>query len=234
MTSADSEPLTQPNTISNHRLTNHRHLTKQSSQDDEAAKARVTALFNKYTDEEDPFVITMEGIATLCDDLSLDPTPDIRCLVLFCRLGAVAKPGQISQAEWNAGMKTLKCDSIEDLKKLLPGMDPGFMEHDEFKSFYKYVFLFSREGTHKTIEKDMTVALLQMVLSERNNRHLTPFAEFLETLGEDNVRITLDQWVSFLEFSVKIGEDCKGYDDDDNCAWPVLIDEYVDWKNKKK
>jgi hypothetical protein len=125
--------------------------------------------------------------------------------------------------------------SLDDLKAGLAGMDTGFMEQAEFRKFYKFVFQFSREGTHRTIEKDMIVALLQMVLAERNNTHLNSFCAFLEASGEEAVRITLDQWTSFLEFSTLIPEDCAGYDEDDeNCSWPVLIDEYVDWKQKSK
>lgn len=68
--------------------------------------AGCTALFNKYVDaEEDPFSIGMDGISTLCDDLDLDPTSDVRVLVLMFKLGANAKPGQISQSEWNSGMQ---------------------------------------------------------------------------------------------------------------------------------
>ena len=94
---------------------------------------------------------------------------------------------------------------------------------------FKFVFQFSREGTHKTLERDLVVALLQMVLGSRGNAHCTKFCEFLEGMGEANVRINLDQWTSFLEFSVNINADCAGYDDDENAAWPVLIDEFVDW-----
>ena len=37
------------------------------------------------------------------------------------------------------------------------------MESDEFREFYKFAFQFSREGTHRTIERDVASPLLQMV-----------------------------------------------------------------------
>lgn len=49
------------------------------------------------------------------------------------------------------------------LKELLPSFDLGFMEGDEFREFYKFCFQFSREGTHRTIERDVAAPLLQMV-----------------------------------------------------------------------
>ena len=41
-------------------------------------------------------------------------------------------------------------------------------------------------------------------------------------------RVTLDQWCSFLEFSVKVGAapGFEGYEEDG--AWPLLLDEYVE------
>ena len=40
--------------------------------------------------------------------------------------------------------------------------------------------------------------------------------------------MTLDQWCSFLEFSVKVGAapGFEGYEEDG--AWPLLLDEYVE------
>ena len=49
------------------------------------------------------------------------------------------------------------------LKELLPSFDLGFMEGDEFREFYKFAFQFSREGTHRTIERDVAAPLLQVV-----------------------------------------------------------------------
>ena len=189
----------------------------------------VSALFTKYSslDASDPFAIGMEGIASLCDDVGVDPTEDVRSLVLLWRLGASSKPGQISQAEWAEGMKKNGVDSIDSIKTILPSLDTGFMLPQDFKSFYIFVFQFSREsGSVKTIEKDMVISLLQMVLAGRNNLHLESFCDFLTQC--DTTRITLDQWTVFLEFSLTIGVDCKGYDE--NSGWTVLLDDYVLWK----
>ena len=134
----------------------------------------------------------MGGIGLLFEELGLDPTSDVKCLVLLWKLGASEKPGQITLTEWGVGMKKLGVESIEGLKRLLPGCDLGFMEEVDFKSFFKFVFKFNLENAHKTIEKDLIVVLLQMVLGERNNIHLSSFCDFL-TKGGENSRITCDQ-----------------------------------------
>jgi hypothetical protein len=63
---------------------------------------------------------------------------------------------------------------------------------------------------------------------------LSSFCEFLETTKDESYsKITLDQWRSFLDFSLEFAEDSfEGYDEGES-AWPVLIDEYVEFMEKK-
>ena len=98
----------------------------------------------------------------------------------------------------------------------------------------QFCFQFNRQGTHRTLDKDMVVALLKMVLKSRiPNDRLDSFCNFVETQGS-YTRITLDQWTSFLDFSYEC-EDLSSYDESSS-AWPVLIDEYVEYmeENQKK
>ena len=91
----------------------------------------------------------------------------------------------------------------------------------------KFVFLFTREGTHRTIEKEVILTLLPMVIADRS-QHTQRFVDFLGSEAQAATqRITLDQWSSFLEFSDKVDGDFVGYDEDG--AWPLLLDEYVEW-----
>lgn len=78
------------------------------------------------------------------------------------------------------------------------------------------------------IEKDVVMALLPIVLSAQRAPHLNLFLEFLQT--SSTVRITLDQWDSFLQFNNVVGLDLKNYEDDG--AWPLLLDEYIEWRRK--
>ena len=102
---------------------------------------------------------------------------------------------------------------------------------------HQFCFQFNRQGTHKTLEKDLVVALLKMCLN--NDRitsyRLDTFCEFLETTTDESYsKITLDQWRSFLDFSQEFPdeESLMGYDESES-AWPVLIDEYVEYMEKK-
>ena len=172
------------------------------------------------------------GISKLCEELDIDPLEDMRILVLLWKMGANEKPAQISKHEWMQGCQTLQVDSIEKFKSILPSLDTGFLEASEFKEFYKFCFQFNRQGTHRTLDKELVVALLKMVLQGRiHEDRLTTFCEFVEK-QESYSRITLDQWTSFLDFCTE-HEDLSTYDESSS-AWPVLIDEYVDFMEEKQ
>jgi hypothetical protein len=191
--------------------------------------------------------------------LGVDALEDIRILVLLFKLGCAANPpGQLTQQEWIKGCSNLSSsahgqslsgqhhgshvpvDSWESLKtEVLPGLDTGFMDVAEFRDFYKFCFQFNRVGTHRTLDKDLVVALLPMVLKGRltaacDKDRLTLFLEFLEVGDNDQQlysRITLDQWTSFLDFCLEV-PNLENYDESTS-AWPVLIDEYVEYVEAK-
>ena len=121
-------------------------VTKTSSSAlDEVA---IETLFASLADEDDPECMTMDGIASFCEMLDMDPSTDVRLLVLLWKMAAFSKPGQITKKEFTTGMVTVfKKDSIEGLKAILSSLDPGFLERAPFRDFYKFVFQFSREGT---------------------------------------------------------------------------------------
>eukprot|EP00804_Cyclotella_cryptica_P030238 CCRYP_017120-RB/>CCRYP_017120-RB protein AED:0.45 eAED:0.45 QI:0/-1/0/1/-1/0/1/0/86 len=65
---------------------------------------------------------------------------------------------------------------------------------------------------------------------------LSTFCEFLETNTDESYsKITLDQWRSFLDFSLEYKDDDGGFEgyDEGESAWPVLIDEYVEFMEKR-
>jgi hypothetical protein len=85
------------------------------------------------------------------------------------------------------------------------------------------------------LDKGIVIALLPLILKDRvDAKRLSTWNEFLDqTSGEAYSRITLDQWTSFLEFCYEVKDLEKDYDEV-NSAWPVLIDEYVEYMSHKK
>ena len=72
---------------------------------------------------------------------------------------------------------------------------------------YKYIY----------IERDIIVSLLPIVLDMTRAPHLNEFVEFLNTLTGNAVRITLDQWESFLLFNSTVKVDLSNYDENGAC-----------------
>lgn len=77
----------------------------------------------------------------------------------------------------------------------------------------------------------METARALMALLLGNKWQLFPYFNcFLEEASRYKV-INKDQWCNVLEFSRSVANDLSNYDEDG--AWPVLLDEFVDWFRKK-
>jgi hypothetical protein len=90
-----------------------------------------------FTDQLTISKCTIPGISKLCTLLSIDPYEDIRVLVLLWKLGATKKPAEIQRDEFVTGSCNMNFDSVDKLKELVPSLDTGFLDMDEFKDFYK-------------------------------------------------------------------------------------------------
>lgn len=205
---------------------------KKSRQSSNGNKGNhIVEMFHSISeDPDDPnSVIDMEGIARLGEKIGIDATEDIRILVLLWKMDCKEKPGSITLSEWTNGCEALGIDSFESMTELLPTLELGFMEHGAFKDFYKFCFKFNLSGTHRTLSKEVVIELLQLLLKDRDpyNR-VQSFCNFLQQPTNTYTCITMDQWCSFLDFNVEVGKDITNYDESTS-AWPVLIDEFVDY-----
>jgi Cullin binding len=164
----------------------------------------------------------------------MDVTEDIRILVLLWKMDCKEKPGNITLTEWTNGCELLGVDTFESMAALLPSFELGFFENTAFKDFYKFCFKFNLSGTHRTLPKELVVELLQLVLKDRDPYdRVGPFCTFLESTDSAYSCITMDQWCSFFEFTIEVGNDVSNYDESTS-AWPVLIDEFVDYLTKQQ
>lgn len=141
-----------------------RHNNNSSSSVHRFNAVAVENMFAEIADKDDPQTASMEGIFALGEKLGMDATEDIRILVLLWKMNVRDKPSQISLAEWVSGCTYLQVDTWDKLRALLPSLDTGFLDASEFRDFFKYCFIFSRQGTHKSLETDLVVALLKLIL----------------------------------------------------------------------
>ena len=103
------------------------------SQDPSFDTDRAKAFFDSLAESDDPDIIDMEGIGKLCTQLNIDPNTDVRILVLMWKLGAVSKPGCITREECMKGLKKLNRSNAYGISVILPSLDPGFLDRNEFR-----------------------------------------------------------------------------------------------------
>eukprot|EP00270_Netrium_digitus_P018296 TRINITY_DN6936_c0_g1_i1.p1 TRINITY_DN6936_c0_g1~~TRINITY_DN6936_c0_g1_i1.p1 ORF type:complete len:250 (+),score=53.42 TRINITY_DN6936_c0_g1_i1:182-931(+) len=173
-------------------------------------------------------VIGPEGVELLCSDLGVDPT-DIRVLMLAWKLQA-ARMGFFSQEEWNRGMRAMRVDGIDKLKKALSSLQAEVSVPSNFRDFYRFAFEYClTEPRQKTLDLETGCTMLQLVAGDRP--HAQNFLHFLQEQTEYKA-VNLDQWTAFLRFSEEMRPDLSNYDE--NLAWPLLLDNFVEWQRRRQ
>uniref|UniRef100_A0A0G4IEG5 Defective in cullin neddylation protein n=1 Tax=Chromera velia CCMP2878 TaxID=1169474 RepID=A0A0G4IEG5_9ALVE len=188
--------------------------------------AKVLALYNKYKDPTEDH-IGIEGIHQFCQDLGVD-VEDPVTLVLSFHFKA-NKMGVFTREEFVGGMVQLGCDSIEALKKEMPKMREHLRMRDKLKEVYLYTFSYALDDGRKNLAMEHCIGFWKLLLKG----HFELLDEFL-TFVEMKVTHTIsrDTWSMVFDLATTVNADLSNYDDDG--AWPVLIDEFVEWWRQKK
>ena len=171
-----------------------------SSSNNAGSLATPEEIYDRFADpERDNEAITLEGISNICELVGLDAGTDIRALFMCWKLGSKEKPGEFTRDEFVGGMNRLGTQSIDDLKKKLPLFDPGFLDGDEYKDFFRWTFQFNLEGTKKTLEQEVVIELLPLAISDRS-RFTKKFLEFLPTSNVSRISVSLPSKALLLAF----------------------------------
>jgi len=188
---------------------------------------RLEELFLKYSDDNQR--IGIDGMTRFLQDLEVDPE-DVVVLVLAWHLNA-SEMGSFTRDEFIKGFSQTGTDSIPKMKNQLKQMQKELDDPAKFKDIYRYAFHFAKEPDQKVLELQMAEAMLSLILGNDRYPHTQSFLTFLK-MQTSYKALNMDQWMSFLEFSRTINQDFTNYDE--NSAWPVILDEYVDWRNQQK
>ncbi|KAG2175777.1 hypothetical protein INT44_000255 [Umbelopsis vinacea] len=188
-----------------------------------ANKRALETWFNMYKDEDED-VISPEGANRFFDDLNVS-LEGIQPIVISWKLNATSM-GYFTKDEWMDGMRNLNVTNNEELKAKIFDMEESLQDERQFKDFYVFVFPFAKTKTQKSMDVEMALALWEIVLKDRY-AHVPLFIDFIRKQEPIKV-VNKDQWTSFLDFCKVISVDLSNFDP--LSSWPVLFDEYVEWR----
>lgn len=192
--------------------------------EDHFSSKKCLAWFYEYAGSDD--IVGPESMEKFCEDIGVEPE-NIVMLVLAWKLEAT-NMGFFTKEEWLKGMTSLQCDCTERVQGKLDYMRSQLNDPLIFKNIYRYAFDFARDKDQRSLDMDTAKSMLALLLG----RTWPLFPVFHQFLEQSKYKVmNKDQWYNVLEFSRTVNADLSNYDEDG--AWPVMLDEFVDWHKAK-
>eukprot|EP00043_Microstomoeca_roanoka_P007847 m.75879 g.75879 ORF g.75879 m.75879 type:complete len:120 (+) comp14001_c0_seq2:124-483(+) len=103
--------------------------------------------------------------------------------------------------------------------------------HQIFKDVYRFAYGYARTSM-PVLQKSLDTATAKEMMALLLKDRWPLLSDFFRFLDESETKIiNKDQWQSVLEFSQVVSPTFEGYNDDG--AWPVLLDEFVEWHRRQ-
>jgi len=171
-----------------------------------------------------PDGISEDGFLALFKDICVDPASDVAALALSAACNA-EEMGVFRRREFICGCAALEVDTLEDLRAKAPSVRDDVLEGKTLPEVYRYTFGVALEKPSKVLPIEEAVQYWALLL------HSWPLRETFcdwATNHMKNKAINRDMWMMVLKLSTEVPPDLSTYDD--NPAWPVLLDEFVEWQ----
>ncbi|EGT52150.1 CBN-DCN-1 protein [Caenorhabditis brenneri] len=208
-------------------------------------RSKVDKLFYNYVDKQDDVGekrMGPHGIFRLLNDLGYKST-DRQVLVLAWKLKA-ATQCEFSLEEWAQGLTSLQVDDIQALRQRIDAINSEMeTDREKFRELYMFAFNYGKAAACRSLDLEMAVCYWDVLFGPRSPL-MAQWIEFLydqekngaarleQEVGSVNAKkiktvwITRDTWNLFWDFILLSKPDLSDYDEEG--AWPVLIDQFVD------
>ncbi|KAL8454567.1 hypothetical protein Emed_000288 [Eimeria media] len=210
---------------------------------------KAAAFFEKYAVQDTSrcppeSVIKEEGLERLSDDLGAG-LDDLFFLIFAFHCGCRTQ-GVIAKADFIRGLRSLHVDTLQSLKAAVQPLREGlFKDVQQLRKVYSYAFTYSLEPLQKQLPTELAVAYWRLILEPLDWSLFNPFLQYIEDVS-GLPSITKDVWLMVLEFVLtsqrapgqaetaeeNIDRVLQDYEDDG--AWPLVIDNFVEWMRDER
>mmetsp|Transcript_40560 Transcript_40560/g.66642 ORF Transcript_40560/g.66642 Transcript_40560/m.66642 type:complete len:262 (+) Transcript_40560:66-851(+) len=209
---------------------------EKNSKSKSGDSGKLQSLFAKqYADKEDPDIMSEAGMMKFFKDCGVNPE-SYETLVIAFHIKST-EMGIYDKNEFCKGFAESGCKDVKDIKKVIQDRVRAVQNNlPEYKRFYKWVFHHVKEDEKKkSIPTELAIQLWSLVLAKQkaSMKLLDDWIAFCDAnKSKDMQAISKDVWEQIFDFLLQTNS-IDSYDDAGG-AWPVAVDEFVEWMQEKK
>lgn len=210
-------------------------MLRKSVQQPRTNPKALKAFFERYAERlppddhpAGPDGIAGEKLLEFFKDLDVDPGADVVALALASACNA-SEMGIFRRREFICGCAALEADNVDDLRVKLPDLRAKLLSGKTLPEVYAYTFGVALEPPCKVLPLDEAIQYWQLLLPD------WPLREAFCDWATKHMRlktINRDVWMMILKLATQVPADLSTYDDDP--AWPVVLDEFVEHYRAQK
>jgi len=210
-------------------------MLRKSVRPPQTNKKALKQFYAKYMEEMRPADhpggpdgISGEKFLQFFKDLDVDPGSDVAALALASVCNA-CEMGVFRRKEFICGCAALGVDTLEDLRAKVPELRKNLISGKTLPEVYAYTFGVALDAPSKVLPLEEAQQYWALLLHEWALRDA--FCEWSNMHMRLKV-VNRDLWMMILKLATEVPADLSTYDE--NPAWPVVLDEFVEWYREKK
>lgn len=210
-------------------------MLRKFEQTSRVSKASVKAFYEKYAQELPPADhprggdgVCEENFLSLFRDLEVDPGSDVAALALSAACKAT-EMGVFRRKEFICGCVVLQVETLEAMRKKMPELKAEVLSGKLLPDVFAYTFGVALEPPSKVIPLEEARQYWTLLLPNWPLRE-----DFCDWAAQHmkGKTVNRDLWMMVLKFATEVPADLSTYDE--NPAWPVVFDDFVEFYREQK